>query len=87
MVKPSARTLTSAPAAPLGAPGVDEDTARTLSELAFLHEFARLATQARDWDELMLTLVERTTEALHVQVCSFYLLDHCLLYTSPSPRD
>ena len=33
-------------------------------------------TQARDWDELMRTLVDRTTEALHVEVCSFYLLDH-----------
>ena len=66
----------SAPGAHAVAPGVDEDTARTLRELAFLHEFAQLATQARDWDELMLTLVERTTEALHVEVCSFYLLDH-----------
>jgi signal transduction histidine kinase len=64
------------PAAAVVAPGVDEDTARTLRELAFLHEFAQLAAQARDWDELMLTLVERTTEALHVEVCSFYLLDH-----------
>ncbi len=55
---------------------MDDDTSRTLRELAFLHEFAQLATQARTWDELMLTLVERTTEALHVEVCSFYLLDH-----------
>lgn len=65
----------AAPVAPLAA-GADGGSARTLSELAFLHEFARLATQARDWDELMRTLVERTTEALHVEVCSFYLLDH-----------
>jgi signal transduction histidine kinase len=62
------------PSVPL--PGVDADVARTLRELAYLHEFAQLAAQARDWDELMLTLVERTTEALHVEVCSFYLLDH-----------
>ncbi len=46
-----------------------------LEQLAFLHEFAQLATQARDWDELMRTLVDRTTVALGVQVCSFYLLD------------
>ncbi len=46
-----------------------------LDQLAFLHEFARLATQARDWDELMRTLVDRTTVALGVEVCSFYLLD------------
>jgi signal transduction histidine kinase len=49
------------------APGVDQ--------LAFLHEFAQLATQARDWDELMRTVVDRTTLALGVEVCSFYLLD------------
>ena len=42
---------------------------------AFLHEFAQLATQARDWDELMRTLVDPTTVALGVEVCSFYLLD------------
>jgi signal transduction histidine kinase len=46
-----------------------------IDQLAFLHEFAQLATQARDWDELMRTLVDRTTAALGVEVCSFYLLD------------
>ena len=46
-----------------------------LRQLAFLHEFAQLATQARDWDELMRTLVDRTTVAMGVEVCSFYLLD------------
>jgi len=55
---------------------VAPDTLRTLRELSFLHEFAQLASQARDWDELMRTVVDRTTEALHVEVCSFYLLDH-----------
>ena len=40
---------------------VDDDTLRTLRELSFLHEFAQLATQARDWDELMRTIVDRTT--------------------------
>ncbi len=46
-----------------------------LRQLAFLHEFAQLATKARDWDELMRTLVDRTTVAMGVEVCSFYLLD------------
>ena len=57
-------------------PAAEVDKRRTLRELAFLHEFAQLATQARDWDELMQTVVDRTREALHVEVCSFYLLDH-----------
>lgn len=46
-----------------------------LDQLAFLHEFAQLATRARDWDTLMQTVVDRTTEAMGVEVCSFYLLD------------
>jgi K+-sensing histidine kinase KdpD len=46
---------------------------RRLHELAFLHEIAQLATLARDWDELMRTIVDRTTAAMGVQVCSFYL--------------
>jgi signal transduction histidine kinase len=50
-------------------------SAASVDQLAFLHEFAQLATQARDWDELMRTLVDRTTHALGVEVCSFYLLD------------
>ncbi len=62
------------PSVPL--PGLDADVSRTLRELAYLHEFAQLAAQARDWDELMRTLVDRTTDAFHVEVCSFYLLDH-----------
>ena len=48
---------------------------RRLRELAFLHEIAQLATLARDWDELMRTIVERATAAMGVQVCSFYLAD------------
>jgi K+-sensing histidine kinase KdpD len=48
---------------------------RRLHELAFLHEIAKLATLARDWDELMRTIVDRTTAAMGVQVCSFYLAD------------
>jgi signal transduction histidine kinase len=46
-----------------------------LLELSFLHEIAQLATQARDWDELMRTIVEGTTAAMDVAVCSFYLAD------------
>lgn len=49
---------------------------RRLRELAFLHEIAQLATLARDWDELMRTIVDRTTAAMGVEVCSFYLADH-----------
>jgi len=48
---------------------------RRLRELAFLHEIAQLATLARDWDELMRTIVDRTTAAMAVQVCSFYLAE------------
>jgi K+-sensing histidine kinase KdpD len=47
-----------------------------LRELAFLHDIARLATQARDWDELMHSIVDGTTVAMGVEVCSFYLADH-----------
>jgi signal transduction histidine kinase len=47
-----------------------------LRELAFLHEIAQLATQARDWDELMRSIVDGTTAAMGVEVCSFYLADH-----------
>jgi signal transduction histidine kinase len=49
---------------------------RRLDELAFLHEIAQLATLARDWDELMRSIVDGTTVAMGVEVCSFYLADH-----------
>jgi signal transduction histidine kinase len=51
-------------------------TAGNVRELAFLHEIAQLATQARDWDELMRSIVDGTTAAMGVEVCSFYLADH-----------
>src|SRR5664279_1552509 len=51
------------------------DPDRRLRELEFLHELTQLATQARDWDELMRTIIERTTVALRVDVCSLYLMD------------
>ena len=64
-------------------PGLDSvpsrpipDTEGRLRELAFLHDIAQLATLARDWDELMRTIVDGTTAALGVEVCSFYLPDH-----------
>jgi signal transduction histidine kinase len=47
-----------------------------VQELAFLHEIASLATRARDWDELMHSIVDGTTAAMGVEVCSFYLADH-----------
>jgi K+-sensing histidine kinase KdpD len=58
---------------------VSETVASTegrLRELAFLHDIASLATQARDWDELMHSIVDGTTVAMGVEVCSFYLADH-----------
>lgn len=71
------KTPAAAPASRASSrPATAPDTQRTLRELSFLHEFAQLASEARDWDELMRTVVDRTTEALHVEVCSFYLLDH-----------
>ncbi len=56
-------------------PGAGQPEDRRLHELAFLHEIAQLATLARDWDELMRTIVDGTTVAMGVQVCSFYLTD------------
>ena len=58
-------------------PDVDApfDSERKLRELSFLHEFAKLLTTARNWDELMRTIVDRTTDALNVEVCSVYLMD------------
>jgi K+-sensing histidine kinase KdpD len=50
-------------------------TKQRLRELAFLQKIAQLATLARDWDELMRSIVDGTTEALEVEVCSFYLAD------------
>jgi len=52
-----------------------EDAARKLRELSFLHEFAKLLTTARNWDELMRVVVDRTTTALDVEVCSVYLME------------
>jgi signal transduction histidine kinase len=62
------------PSVPDGA-GASIDAERKLRELSFLHEFAKLLTTARNWDELMRTIVDRTTDALNVDVCSVYLMD------------
>jgi len=48
---------------------------RKIRELSFLHEFTKLLTTARTWDELMRTIVDRTTDALDVEVCSVYLME------------
>jgi signal transduction histidine kinase len=61
------------PAAPASDPPFDAE--RKLRELEFLHEFAKLLTTARNWDELMRTIVDRTTTALDVEVCSVYLME------------
>lgn len=49
--------------------------ARRLHELTFLEEVARLATSTRTWDELMRTIIERTTAAVDAEVCSVYLVE------------
>jgi signal transduction histidine kinase len=59
------------PKAPLP-PSSDE---RRLAEFTFLHDIAQVATLARDWDELMRTIVDGATVAMGVEVCSFYLAD------------
>jgi K+-sensing histidine kinase KdpD len=49
--------------------------ARRIDELTFLEEVARLASSARTWDELMVTIIDRTRAAVRAQVCSLYLMD------------
>jgi signal transduction histidine kinase len=60
---------------PASGGGPSFDGERKLRELEFLHEFAKLLTTARNWDELMRTIVDRTTTALDVDVCSVYLME------------
>ena len=64
--------MMSGPVDPAGPPF---DAERKLRELSFLHEFSKLLTTARNWDELMRTIVDRTTDALSVEVCSVYLME------------
>jgi K+-sensing histidine kinase KdpD len=51
------------------------DTERKLHELSFLHEVARLASSARDWDEMLRVVIDRTTDAMRAEVSSLYLLE------------
>ena len=51
------------------------DTERKLRELSFLHEVAQLASSARDWDEMLRIVIDRTTDAMGVEVSSLYLLE------------
>src|SRR5207302_9903894 len=51
------------------------DAERKLQELSFLHEIARLASSARDWDEMLRIVIDRTTDAMRVEVSSLYLLE------------
>src|SRR5437867_11622296 len=51
------------------------DAERKLSELSFLHEVAQLASSARDWDEMLRIVIDRTTDAMRAEVSSLYLLE------------
>src|SRR6267143_918027 len=51
------------------------DAERKLRELSFLHEVARLASSARDWDEMLRVVIDRTTDAMGAEVSSLYLLE------------
>src|SRR5258706_9449122 len=51
------------------------ETERKLRELSFLHEVAQLASSARDWDEMLRIVIDRTTDAMGVEVSSLYLLE------------
>ena len=50
-------------------------TRARVEALTFLQDVALLATSARTWDELMRTIIERTTAAVDAEVCSVYLVD------------
>src|SRR2546425_7321992 len=51
------------------------DAERKLSELSLLHEVAELASSARDWDEMLRIVIDRTTDAMRAEVSSLYLLE------------
>jgi len=53
----------------------DTDTQRKLSELSFLREIAQLASSTRDWDEMLRIVIDRTTDAMHAEVASLYLVE------------
>jgi signal transduction histidine kinase len=58
---------------PAGAPAVT--TVADADELAALREIVQLGTTAPTWDELMQLIVDRSTVAMHAEVCSLYLVD------------
>src|SRR5437867_1207630 len=51
------------------------DAERKLRELSFLHEVARLASSARDRDEMLRVVIGRTSDAMGAEVSSLYLLE------------
>ena len=51
------------------------DAERELQELSFLHEVAQLASSARDWDEMLRIVIDRTNAAMRAEVSSLYLLE------------
>src|SRR5918993_975550 len=76
----AASTPGAAPAGGSGehAPGPSTDAGPPrdpAQELRTLHEFLRLATTARTWNELLETVVDGTRDALRASVTSLYLLD------------
>jgi signal transduction histidine kinase len=56
-------------------PRTAPQASRPLQELRFLEEVVRLATSARTWDELMVTIIDRAKAAAEAEVCSLYLMD------------
>jgi len=51
------------------------DAERKLLELSFLQEIAQLASSARDWDEMLRIVIDRTTDAMRAEVSSLYLVE------------
>ncbi|MEK7861155.1 MAG: GAF domain-containing protein, partial [Chloroflexota bacterium] len=51
------------------------DADRKIQELSFLHEVTQLASPARDWDEMLRIIIDRTTDAMGTDVASLYLLE------------
>ncbi|HVR88851.1 MAG TPA: GAF domain-containing protein [Candidatus Limnocylindria bacterium] len=51
------------------------DTERKLAELSFLREIAQLTSSARDWDEMLRIVIDRTTTAMGAEVSSLYLVE------------
>jgi signal transduction histidine kinase len=54
---------------------VEATAAPDLTELGALREIVQLAAGAQTWDELMQTIIDRSTVAMDAEVCSLYLVD------------